>query len=733
MAAAEREVGGGFDLTACVQEPIHLLGGVQSYGALVAIRAGQITVTSANAERMLGLAALAGGPVTRLVDATQLAALEDLADADTGQTAMMPVTTTPEAGAVRFDVTVHRSDDMLVLEFEPAGEARDFPAIYTPIRQALMRLQMAGTVVEACRAAVREVRAITGYERVVAYRFESLDGPGEVIAEDVADDWEPWLGLWFPATDIPPQARRLYERNWIRVIADVDDETARLSGPLDLSMSVLRTVSPFHLEYLRNIGVRSSMSVSLLSGGLWGLIACHGRSITTLNPQVRAACEFFGVALSLHLAALRERDEAAARDRSRTLIARLLESASAGPEQAWPLDPDGMAGVIVCDAVLIRAEGRVTVHGADPGHELVEELLKAVPVPPPGSLWHSDRLGEDLPVLAGRSPALSGALVLPSGPDGDLIVWLRGERTVSRRWAIDPDEPVTLGPHGSRLTPRGSTAVFLASVRGRSLPWSANDLAMAVEVGRAVVGVAVAHARRLSALNVELNRSNVDLDSFAHAAAHDLKEPLRGIANTATFITEDAAGSLDEVTARRLASIQRLAARMDELLNALLYYSRLGRTELNRQALDLREAVGKALEVAGPRLHDAGVTVEWPEPGSTVTADPVLFDQVLVNLLVNAAKYAGPAERRRVSVSGGGAELVVRDNGIGMPPHLREQAFQLFRRLHPATAGFDGSGAGLAIVRRIVERHGGQVWAEDSPGGGVTIRATFPSRGRDLS
>ncbi|BEL03614.1 ATP-binding protein [Actinoplanes sichuanensis] len=732
MVAAEHEAGGGFDLTACVQEPIHLLGGVQSYGALIAIQTGMITVTSENAERMLGVTDLLGTPATRLLDAAQLTALEALTDADTGQTAMMPVTTTAEAGAARFDVTVHRSDGLLVLEFEPAGAAHDFPAIYTPIRQALIRLQMAGTVVEACRAAVREVRAITGYDRVVAYRFETLDGPGEVIAEDVADGGEPWLGLWFPATDIPPQARRLYERNWIRVIADADDTTARLSGPIDLSMSVLRTVSPFHLEYLRNIGVRSSMSVSLLSGGrLWGLIACHGRDVTTLSPQVRAACEFFGVALSLHLAALRERDGAAARDRSRTLIARLLENASAGPTRSWPLDPDGMAGVIGCDAVLIRAEGRVSVHGTDPGPELVGALLAALPVPHGGTLWHSDRLGEDLPELAGRSPALCGALVLPSGPDGDLIVWLRGERTVSRRWATDPDQPVMLGPHGRRLTPRGSTAVYLASVRGRSLPWSANDLAMAVELGRAVVGVAVAQARRVSALNVELTRSNVDLDSFAHAAAHDLKEPLRGIANTATFIAEDAADALDEVTARRLASIQRLAARMDELLNALLYYSRLGRTDLHREKLDLREAVTRAMEVAGPRLREADMTVALPASGTTITADPVLLDQVLVNLLVNAAKYARPDGPRSVSVTGGD-ELVVQDNGIGMPPHLREQAFQLFRRLHPATAGFDGSGAGLAIVRRIVERHGGQVWAEDSPGGGATIRATFPDRARDL-
>jgi light-regulated signal transduction histidine kinase (bacteriophytochrome) len=271
--------------------------------------------------------------------------------------------------------------------------------------------------------------------------------------------------------------------------------------------------------------------------------------------------------------------------------------------------------------------------------------------------------------------------------------------------------------------------VFLASVRGRSLPWSATDLAMAVELGRAITGIAVTHARRLALLNSELTRSNVDLDAFAHAAAHDLKEPLRGIANTATFITEDAAEGMDPVTARRLASIQRLAERMDELLNALLYYSRLGRTELSRQPIELRAAVQRALEVAGPRLAEESVEVGLPEPGATIAADPVLLDQVLVNLLVNAAKYSRPEGTRRVAVylaDGPQPVLVVRDNGIGMPAHLREQAFELFRRLHPVARDAEGSGAGLAIVRRIVERHGGQVRAEESPGGGTTIRASFP-------
>ncbi|WP_051167649.1 ATP-binding protein [Actinoplanes sp. N902-109] len=738
-AAAELETGTTFDLTACVREPIHRLGGVQSYGSLVALDNDRIAVVSANAEVMLGVGPLLDRPVGCLLTAEQLATLIALADADTGQTAMMPVELQPTAPvgpaatapapdrARRFDVTVHRSEGLLVLEFEPAGPAvNEFAAFYAPIRQALVRLQRAGTVAEACQAAVREIRAITGYDRVVAYRFESFEGPGEVIAEEVIPQWEPWLGLWFPATDIPPQARRLYERNWIRVIADVDDATATLQPetgePLDLSLSVLRTVSPFHLEYLRNIGVTSSMSVSLLANGrLWGLIACHGRDVKPLAPHLRAACEFFGVALSLHLAALRERDDTAAREESRTVIARLMERVAADLPTGWSAGPAGLERVVDCDAVAVQMDGRVVVHGADPGPEALAALRAALPPMRAGELWHSDE-------LASGTPELAGALVARLTGTGDTIMWLRRERTSNRRWAADPDTPVVLGPHGKRLTPRGSTAVFLATVRGRSLPWTPTDLAMVAELSRGILEIAVVHARAMVALNTELSRSNVDLDSFAHAAAHDLKEPLRGIANTATFIAEDAADDLDPLTARRLGSIQRLATRMDELLNTLLYYSRLGRTELRRERLNLRDAVLHALEVAGPRLESAGVDIELPDPAQTISADPVLFDEVLVNLLVNAAKYASPDGSPRVAVGAtADSVLFVRDNGVGMPPHLREEAFQLFRRLHPAAAPRDGSGAGLAIVRRIVERHGGRAWADETPGGGTTMWATFPA------
>ncbi|MFJ7125506.1 ATP-binding protein [Streptomyces sp. NPDC098101] len=788
---AEGASGGGFDLTRCVREPIHLLGSVQSSGSLVAVdpETGVVEVAARNTGPLLGVEAedLVGGPVTRLVSAALFEEAVEAAGDEGGVPAALALSDDVTAPGRSFDVSAHRRDGLLIMEFEPRGaggaEARGF---YQGVRRALARLRSAEDVEDCCRVAVREVRALTGFDRVVAYRFDGEDGPGEVVAEDVREDWEPWLGLWFPATDIPPQARRLYRENWIRVIGDVDDVAVGLhppvreatGAPLDLSQAALRTVSGFHLEYLRNIGVRSSMSVSVLRGGrLWGLIACHGAEPARITPEVRSACEMFGAAFSLQLSAIEERERADAHLESTARSAAVAEAlererleeglGGAGGPLMELLDADGV--------VLRRAERTL---GA--GEAFAPGLLRALETRArgltPGEPWCTDRLAEedgpgdgaeaadggpegrteggpDGGAEGGPGGRPAGVLMVPLSGAGEYIAWRRPERPMPRQWAADPSLPVRVGPHGERLTPRGSGAVFRATVRGRSLPWTVRDRAVAKELWRLLTGLVLRHAEVLDAINDELRMRNVDLDSFAHAAAHDLKEPLRGISNAATFAMEDAGEELDEVTLRRLRTMQRLAGRMDELLNSLLHYARLGRAGLRVREVELAVALDAALEVAGPRLAEQGVAVvrgTLPR----VWADPDRLDEILVNLLVNAAKYARrdgerrvevTVERRPVPPAGGdpqarGADaddpgtpagpeqvVVVRDNGIGIPADRRDEVFDLFRRLHGPTEHGGGTGVGLALVKRIVERHGGRIWLEAVPGGGTAFYFTLGS------
>nr|WP_202540613.1 ATP-binding protein [Streptomyces sp. SID4937] len=788
--AAEAGVSQEFDLSQCVREPIHLLGGVQSYGALVAVRLHDALVdtVSRNTGEVLGRAAgeLVGRPVTELIgdeqwalarESTEVADFGEASSAGPGEASsegapagapdgpaasgVLSLSLEPGDGQVRpFDVTVHRVAELLVLEFEP--RAADGPFVfqnfYPRVRRALHRLQGAADVTECCAAAVREVQALTGYDRVVAYRFDGADGPGQVIAEARNEGREPWLGLWFPASDIPPQARRLYARNWIRVIGDVDDATVGLlpevregtGEPLDLSGSTLRTVSGYHLEYLRNIGVASSMSVSLLHDGeLWGLIACHGDEPRRLTPEVRAACEFFGIALSLQLAAVAEREQADELSGYRRVLATLLARLSSEAPDALMRPGSGVAGLLDADGAVLVRGGEVVATGDPlpaglPG--LLERLAGAGPTGevPVGEVWSSDRVPEALglePADAEAQGVPAGLLFLPFTRAGDLLAWWRRELPAPREWAADPARPVRTGPGGERLTPRGSAAVYRATVRGRSAPWTPAQRVAAGELWREMSGLLSRQMAELEARNTELARTNEDLDSFAHAAAHDLKEPLRGISNAAAFIVEDAGAALDATSLRRLTTVRRLAERMDGLLDSLLHFSRLGQVGLEREELSLDEVVDDALLVAGGRLAEQGVTVVRPAPLPRVRADRERLREVLENLFVNAAKYAadeGSGERRvwveAVPVAEPGGEdgrevtaVVVRDNGIGIPPGRHEEVLQLFRRLHRREERGGGSGVGLAVVKRIVERHGGRLWLESpaaapdgdrGPGGG---------------
>ncbi|MFF5638469.1 ATP-binding protein [Streptomyces sp. NPDC012825] len=817
--AAEAAVG-GFDLSECVREPIHLLGGVQSHGTLLAVDAATAIVDTAatNTDALLGVAAddLVGSPVTRVLAADDWAnAVEAVRagcgeDGDTGADAALPVEAGAEGALRPFDLSVHRSGPLgplLLLEFEPreGADAFGFSGFYQGVRRALTRLRSAATVVAGCRTAVREVRALTGFDRVVAYRFDGAHGPGEVVAEDVADGWEPWLGLWFPATDIPPQARRLYEENWIRVIADVDDPTVGLhpplraatDAPLDLSRAALRTVSGFHLEYLRNIGVRSSMSVSIIrEGRLWGLIACHGAEPRRLAPEVRSACELFGAAFSLQLAAIEERERADALGESGERTAAVAELLDADVEASLLRHESAVRSLVAADGVTLVRDRRVVSAGSTVlSPALVDELGRRAAALAPGTVWATDRLTETLVEESaaaageattdgagagepdGRSPgtvpgsgaaggagkgiadaragagataeepgelvgtegsapsdAPAGILLIPLGGSGDFLAWSRHERPMPRKWAADPAAPVRIGPRGERLTPRGSGEVIRSLMRGRSLPWTARNRAAALETLRMLTGLVLRHADELSTLNERLRLSNLDLDSFAHAAAHDLKEPLRGISNAATFTLEDAANDLDATSVRRLETMRRLAGRMDELLNSLLHYARLGQTGLQRTDVSLDGVVDAALEVAGPRLAERGVRVVRPDRLPDVRADETRLYEILVNLFVNAAKYASDRPDRtveiaveRVAVPGGetGDAIVVRDNGIGIPADRQEEVFDLFRRLHGPAEHGGGTGVGLAVVRRIVEHHGGRLWLDSTPGRGTAFLFTL--------
>ncbi|MBZ4415292.1 ATP-binding protein [Myxococcus sp. RHSTA-1-4] len=744
------------DLSQCDREPIHLLGGVQPHGVLLAFREPDlaVTVVSANTESLPGLPpqALLDQPITRVLDAPGLRRVR-------AGTAAGPVRVT--VGGLACSALLHDSDGLSVLELEPlAGDdtSAEEDAL-AAVHRLVSPLSGARGTSSLLQSTADAVRALTGFDRVMVYRFHA-DWHGEVVAESRAEGVDGFLGMHFPASDIPVQARALYTRNPLRLIADVGARPVALvppvlpgsDRPLDLSCAALRSVSEVHLEYLRNMGVGASFSVSLLKDGvLWGLIACHHLSPRHVSAARRQACEVLARLLSLQLAAEERGAEATARARRAGLQGRLVTRLGEGPTLAVALEAHqellleltGATGaaLLLGDSLDAGADEAPLLAGKTPGEGEVRALAAWLATESGmGATFRTERLGASFPRLAASTDVAAGLLAVRLAPEAPrFVLWFRPEVERTVTWAGNPHQPAWPEPGHARLHPRGSFDAWREQVRGASAPWTAADVEAAESFRGALAGVVLRQAAELSRLSRALSRSNAELESFSVTVAHDLKEPLRGIQQYTSFFLEDHGGSLDAEGREHLQSVVWLARRAQGMLDDLFEFSRLGRLELAWREEDMQEVVEEVLATLSARLEEGRVEVRLPRRLPRVACDAVRIRQVWLNLLSNAAKYQaaephwvelgyfGPGEPRPGAADRPGAPYVffVRDPGIGIPSQFQEAIFEMFRRLHPAQAYGGGSGAGLAIARRLVRLHGGDLWVDSAPGQGSTFYFTL--------
>ena len=480
------------DLTNCDREPIHQLGTIQSNGFLIAATQDwSICRVSANAPHWTGrpVADLLGSSLLELLGTSAAQIVRN------GLMALHDENSIERAfgidlldGGQLFDIAVHLSHSRIILECEPSrgsGQSNVAPLV----RALIGGLQNTAGFAELCRKAARQLRTLTGFDRVMVYKFHP-DGSGEVVGEVARAGLEPFLGLRYPASDIPQQARALYERNWLRLITDVDSEPVPilpLSGageePLDLSMSMLRSASPIHLEYLRNMGVRASMSVSILvHGKLWGLLACHHLSPRPIDFEHRTASELFGQIFALMLDG-RERDlDVEYETRARDLHNRIMATVAAGTTAFDVISGlvDSMSDLIPCDGIAIWVDEKTIFSRSVPTRDEFVGLLQFLNDRPGNSIYATSALGQAYPPARLFADRAAGLLAIPlSRMARDYIVFFRREVASSVVWAGNPDKPVTVGPNGARLTPRTSFAAWREVVRGQSGAWAAPELRVA--------------------------------------------------------------------------------------------------------------------------------------------------------------------------------------------------------------------------------------------------------------
>lgn len=479
------------DLTSCDLEPIHIIGRIQSFGYLIAF-SGDWTVShaSANCAELTGrdAASLIGLPAATVLAGEALHEIRSRFQMLGSPDAVERLFDVDLAGdGRRFDLAVHATGRSFVLECEPAGNARhDYAGTVRPL---IHRMRGSGSVEVLCAAAAKHLRGLTGFDRVMIYRFEP-GGAGEVIAESRREGIDGFLGLHFPASDIPAQARRLYARNILRIISDVDDPTVPIvpaadpgGEPLDLSMSGLRAVSPIHIEYLRNMGVKASMSVSIMRRGeLWGLMACHHYAPLRLPFPVRTAAELFGEFFSCLLDQAIADTAAARRGISARLHDEIMARVAGGGSliEVFSDFSETIASIIPFDGIAGWVDGAFVSKGDTPDRDRFVELTRFLDTASAGHVWSSDHLSAAFPPAAGYVDCCAGVLALPvSRSPRDYIVLFRRELVHSVHWAGNPEKSVRLGPNGARLTPRQSFDLWREERRGFSRPWTAEEIAAA--------------------------------------------------------------------------------------------------------------------------------------------------------------------------------------------------------------------------------------------------------------
>lgn len=481
----------GTDLTNCDREPIHILGAIQPIGLLLALTSDWIIArASRNTAAFIGHAPddLIGRPLT---DFFAPQAVHDLRNRTTMLRGADAVERVFDAelirGQERFDAAIHLSAGNIVVEAERViGQHGD---VTGTVRSMIARLDQCDDMEAFLREGARQVRALVGYDRVMVYRF-AADGSGEVVAEACKPGVGRFLGLHYPASDIPAQARELYKRNLLRIIADVHAEPVPVvpqldeSGrPLDLSLSVLRSVSPIHIEYLKNMGVDASMSISILvEGRLWGLFACHHYAPHCPSFERRSVAELFGQMFSMRLESRVRQQTMEFERRARDISDQLLGAVAS--DDALLKDPDWLADMLThaipANGVGVWIAGNYAFSGVTPPTADFRRIIRALNTTAANKVFATDQIASLVPGTEAIASDTAGLLAIPiSRSPRDYVVLFRSEMIRSVRWAGDPHKPVAYGPNGPRLSPRESFAEWKETVRGRSQPFSESELRVA--------------------------------------------------------------------------------------------------------------------------------------------------------------------------------------------------------------------------------------------------------------
>jgi two-component system, chemotaxis family, sensor kinase Cph1 len=439
---------------------------------------------------------------------------------------------------VLFDAVAHKVEDCIVVELEVVDDkkalVRDF--YYDELREFAVGLRNTQKLEDLYDFVTSSIRDLTGFDRVKLYKFDE-NWNGEVVGESKAEYMPSYRGLHFPASDIPEQARRLYTTNYVRQIADVKyapvpiipERHPDTGKALDMSMSVLRSVSPIHVQYLANMGVSASMSVSIIQDGkLWGLVACHHNVGYHVPYRVRMVSEIMGHIFSAQLSSMENMLDKAEEEKRNLIIERL----SAGLKSYFDLEEllkgrQGLAlGALNAQGLAVMTNRRVLRFGDTPDERTIKALATWLTSQAPG-IWSTQEAQKDCAAVKGMEGFKGGFLAAPiSQTTREYVIWFRDSIQQQVNWAGGPEKPVAQTKAGYRLLPRSSFELWKQTVKDRCKPWTRDDL----ETAQTIVQI-VLEGERISAEN-----ANVAKSEFLANMSHELRTPMNAITGIVSLL-----------------------------------------------------------------------------------------------------------------------------------------------------------------------------------------------------
>lgn len=739
------------NLTNCEQEPIHIPGSIQPHGFLLGLRPDSLLVeycssnindyTNLTYEQVLGKSfAVLFSEASR-----------DLLLAYVKKELMLSATLLRlNLSDKNFLCTLHEADGVYILEAEPEVlEDKDMVHVYDQTSQFLSYMHDTHTLQELCNLVAKGTREITGYDRVMIYRFDK-DYNGEVFAESRRDDLEPFLGLHYPHTDIPPQARKLYMENLLRLISDIDytpvpiytiDDTP--GKTLDLSLSILRSTSPIHVQYLHNMGVGATLTISLIhQKKLWGLIACHHYSPKNISPEIRLAAKLQGHFITSQIDLRLAHEEYETGKKTSAALERInlynLSTKSSSFEELVAM-PE-MLSLCNASGVSILFNGKVYSHGLTPGDGEVQQIGGWLAAYTSNGSMHTEKLIDYMPEMKTMCQNASGVIYHSLDIDSiNCIMWFRPETKTEVHWGGDPSKSIIKDEKG--LSPRNSFKLWREIVDCVSKPWRVPELEAAAayayslqrQINLLIITQEEEKYRKLSEL---LSETNSELENINWISTHDLQEPLRKIQLISSRILDRGEQMSDGV----VDSIKRMNAsanRMQTLLVDILKYTRLKHTNDSFEFVNLAEVLDEVKSDLAEAINEKSAIIQC-ETLPKIQGIPFLLKQLFSNLIANSIKYAAEGRTPVVTITSAPKPvhhdkddkslynvIFVTDNGMGFSQEYAESIFNIFTRLHNQSE-YKGSGVGLALCKKIMQNHRGYISATSKPGEGTVMSLYFP-------